>query len=241
MTIKKIDLYSQRNAGHYQFLNDFNELVVKYTPQALDVVNLHLAFLLVLADELLALNAISKSASSDEIHSTDKNRDLTFRGLADKVKSALKHYNAEVREAAKRTMIIFDGYGNVAYKPNDEETALIKSLIFDLRSKVAADMELLQIVDWVAELERLNNYYVSLVSDRNSEVLVRTDLRMKTVRIESDNAYKAIVERINALIVVNGEGDYVEFVKELNARIKRAKDSLAQIRAGNSPATPEAL
>jgi hypothetical protein len=36
------------------------------------------------------------------------------------------------------------------------------------------------------------------------------------------------VERINALIIVNGEADYTEFVKELNVRIGRANDAITQ-------------
>ncbi len=238
MKIANFNLQSQRNAGHYQFLIDVKNFILKFTPQVLGIVELFNAFVLILENELTALNAITKSATTDEIEAADKNRDFTFRGLVDKARSSLKHYNAEVREAANRVMVIFDGYGNLVPKPYDEESGLIDSLIADLRNKAAADLVTLEIVDWVAELERLNNEFVTLTATRNSEEASRTELRMKEVRVKTDTAYKAIVERVNALIVVNGDANYVEFVKEMNTRIGRAQDSIAQSRATRKTDVP---
>jgi len=92
---------------------------------------------------------------------------------------------------------------------------------------------LLGLVDWVNELERRNDAFVALQASRNSEEANRSELRMKKVRLEVDPAYRKIVERINALIIVNGEAPYAEFVKEVNARIGRAQDVIAQ-RKGHS-------
>ena len=236
MEIPKFDLHSQRNAAHYQFQTDFKSTIIKYTPQALGIVDDFAAYTALLENEGVALVAISKSATTEELEVADKNRDVTFRGLADKVKNSLNHFNPEVREAAKRVKVIFDGYGNLAPKPNDEETGLISSLIGDLRTKVATDLTKVDIVDWIAELERQNNVYIALQATRNSEEANRTELRMKQVRVDVDAAYNKIVKRINALIVVNGEAPYAEFVKELNARIGRAQDSIAISRASKAKA-----
>ena len=90
-----------------------------------------------------------------------------------------------------------------------------------------ADIATIQLIDWIAELERLNNAFIALEATRNSEEANRTELRMKTVRVDVDAAYNKIIKRINALIIVNGEAPYADFVKELNARIARAQDSIA--------------
>ena len=142
-----------------------------------------------------------------------------------------------MREAARRVKVILDGFGNLARKPDDEESGLISSLIADLRTKVATEIQTLSIVEWINELERLNNVFIALEATRNSEEASRTELRMKQIRVEVDAAYKKIVKRINALIVVNGEAPYAEFVKELNARITRAKESIA-ISKGQTAKTP---
>jgi len=96
-----------------------------------------------------------------------------------------------------------------------------------LRTKVPADIATIQLIDWIAELERLNNAFITLEATRNSEEANRTELRMKHVRVDVDAAYNKIIKRINALIIVTGEGPYAAFVKELNARIARAQDSIA--------------
>lgn len=236
MEIASLYLHNQRNAGHYQFQTDFNSIVIKYTPQVLGIVEDYAAYAPLLNDEGVALVAITKSATTEEIEIADKNRDFIFRGLADKVTNSLNHFNPEVREAAKRVKVIFDGYGNLVPKPNDEESGLISSLIADLRTKVSAEIVTLTIIDWIAELERQNNVFIALEATRNSEEAGRSELRMKQVRVEVDAAYNKIVKRINALIVVNGEAVYTEFVKELNARIGRAQDAIAQSKAHKAEA-----
>lgn len=231
MEIASLYLHRQRNAGHYQFQTDFNSTIIKYSPQALDIAEDFAAYTPLLEDEGVALVAITKSATTQEIEIADNNRDFTFRGLADKVTNSLNHYDPAVREAARRTKVIFDGYGNLVPKPDDEESGLMSSLIADLRTKVSEEIQILAIVGWINELERLNNVFIALEATRNSEEATRTELRMKQVRVEVDAAYKKIVKRINALIIVNGEAPYTEFVKELNARISRAQDSIAISKA----------
>lgn len=228
MDIQKFDLHNLRNAGHYQFQTDFDSLVIKYTPLALGIAVAYSVYHPLLQDEGVAMVAITKSATTEQIQDGDKDRDVTLRGLVDQVRSNLNHFNLAVREAARRVMVIVDSYGNLAPKPNDEESGLITNLIADLRTQLGADLVTLAMTEWVDELERLNNVFIALEATRNSEEASRTDLRMKQVRVQVDAAYRTIIERINALIIVNGETPYVEFVKELNARIGRAQYAIAQ-------------
>ena len=71
MEIQKFDLHSQRNAGHYQFQTDFNSTIIKYTPQALGIVDDYAAYLPLLDDEGVALVAITKSATTEELDGAD--------------------------------------------------------------------------------------------------------------------------------------------------------------------------
>ena len=237
MKITGFNSNNQRNAGHYQFQTDFNSMIVKYTPKVLDIVDAYAFYNPLYLNEGEAFVAITKSAVSEPIRDADHDRDVTFRGFVDEVRSKQNHFSAEVGEAAKRVLVILDGYGNLAPKPDDEESGSVSSLIADLRTKVPTDLVLLTVLDWVAELERRNNIFIKLQADRNSEEANRTELRMKEVRLEVDAAYRTIVARINALIIVNGDAPYVEFVKELNARIGRAQDAAS--RKGGSDKDPD--
>lgn len=241
MKVESLHSNNQRNASHYQFQIDFNTTVIKYTPLALGIVDAYEVYLPLLQNESVALVAITKSATTEQIEAADKERDFTFRGFFDTVKSKSNHFNADVRDAAKRVMVLLNAYGNLTRKPKDEESGLITSMIADLRLQMPGDLTTLEVVDWMAELERNNNVFIGLQATRNSEEANRTELRMKEVRKEIDTAYKHIIERINALIVVNGEAGYSDFVKELNARINRANDAISQSKKRVVEAVPDEL
>jgi len=59
-----------------------------------------------------------------------------------------------------------------------------------------------------------------LKNNRYSTEAAKTILRMKQERVKTDAIYRQITERINALIVVEGEAAYAGFVNELNKRIE---------------------
>ena len=231
MEIANLNLHNQRNGGHYQFLTDFNDFVIRYTPQALGIVDAYEAFKLKYQDEIEAYKAITKSATTEDITDADHDRDITLRSTTDIARAALNHYDANAHNAAKKVNVIFDQYGDLASKPYDEETGGIENVVKDLRTKTARDIGIIGLEPWINMLERQNITFKTLEAARNSEEANRSELRMKQVRLEVDAAYHKITKRINALIEVNGEAPYAEFVKELNARITRAKDAIAQSKA----------
>jgi len=231
MEIANLNLHNQRNGGHYQFLTDFNDFVIRYTPQALGIVDAYEAFKLKYQDEIEAYKAITKSATTEDIANADHDRDITLRSTTDIARTALNHYDTNAHNAAKKVNVIFDQYGDLASKPYDEETGGIENVVKDLRTKTARDIGIIGLEPWINMLERQNITFKTLEAARNSEEANRSELRMKQVRLEVDAAYRKITKRINALIEVNGEAPYAEFVKELNARITRAKDAIAQSKA----------
>ena len=56
---------------------------------------------------------------------------------------------------------------------------------------------------------------------------------MKEVRRDVDKAYRAITTRIEALVVVNGPEAYTPFINELNIRIEKYNNILAQRQGRN--------
>jgi hypothetical protein len=231
MEVTSLNLHNQRNGGHYEFLTDFNDFVIKYTPRALVIVEAYEAFKLKYQDEIEAYKAITKSATTDDIVNADHDRDITLRSTTNVAHTALNHFDVTVHNAAKIVNVIIDQYGDLASKPYDEETGEVENLIKDLRTKAGVEIVTVGLVPWINMLETQNIAFKTLEATRNSEEANRTELRMKQVRLEIDAAYRKVIKRINALIEVNGEAAYKEFVKELNARIGRAQDAIAQSKA----------
>jgi len=234
MKIQKIHLINLRNEEHYQFQTDFKGLVDRYTPAALGIEVAYAVYLVLYGDEGTALDMIRKSAVTEKITEADLLRDFTFRGLRDAIKAAGNHFNPSVKEAAARLQVALNHYGNITLKPYDEETAAIAALIADLRTTYAPDATLTGINDWINELQTNNTAFDTLKKERYTEEAGKTQLRMKEVRTEIDATFRTITERINALIIVNGEATYAEFVNELNQRIENYQNLLAQRQGRNA-------
>lgn len=226
-----------RNSEHFQFVTEVKDLLTQYR-SILNGTTLAAQFTACYAGEDEALKKIVKNAATATIAEADHTRDVTFRGLADTVQAAVNHYKPAVAAAAKRLKIVFDTYGNLSAKPLNEETADIYNLLQELTGKYAPDVELLGLTAWAKKLSDDNLAFKNLVKERNNEVSAATQLKMKTCRAATDLVYYVIVERINALIIVNGEEAYREFVNKLNTFIDKYANTIAQ-RQGRSKSKEE--
>ncbi|HJV77203.1 MAG TPA: DUF6261 family protein, partial [Paludibacter sp.] len=65
----------------------------------------------------------------------------------------LKHFNVEIREAAKRLKILRDSSGDIARKAYSKESGDVIKLLADLRGPYATDVTAARFGEWVDELE----------------------------------------------------------------------------------------
>jgi hypothetical protein len=222
-----------RNEEHFQFQTGFKELVIKSTPAVLGIETQFSAYLPFYDNESEALDFIRKSDITDALIDYDAVRDNTYRGFSDYVKSACNHYKPLMKQAALRVQVVIDEYGNIAAKSYDEETAAIVTMISKLNQNYSAEVAVLGIEGWLNELQINNESFDQLMRNRYSQENIKTQFRMRSVRLVVDAAYRKITQRINALIIVNGEADYKEFVGEMNQRIERNNINLS-VRLGRN-------
>jgi len=221
MKIIKIHTIHLRNDEHFQFHTEFKDLVVKETPQKLKIQPQFEAYLPLYERVDEAFKRISKSSITAQLQEADKARDDIFLGMADTAKAALKHFNPEVQAAAGRLKVLFDTYGNIAIKPLNEQTSATYNILQELQGKYAQDAEAVGITQWAVELQARNNAFSSLMKERFDETASKCDIVLKEARAELDQSYFAIRERINALAIVEGEADYENFIRTLNAVIAK--------------------
>ena len=233
MKISDFRLVRLRNEEHFQFHTSFKDLVLSVTALALKIETQFSTYLAVFANEGIALDKVRKSSITDNLADADTVRDDLYRGLADAVKSARNHFRAEVRASAHRLQVLLDSYGNIAVKPYDAETAAINKLVTDFNETYADDIDNLNLTEWVTELKAKNDTFDTLKNSRYTEEAAKTQLLMRQERAKLDVTYFGIVERINALIIVEGEEAYTPFVNQLNQRIDEYSNMLA-IRQGKN-------
>lgn len=241
MEIQKIDLSRLRNEEHYSFHNETNDLVLRFTAEALGIQRLYPAYEAAFATEGEVLNLLQKSMFTGPIADADADRDLLARGLKDTVKGAEKHFNPAVAEAARRITILLDSAGNIADKGYNEETAAIKALVNDLENQHAADVATLGIADWVSELKNRNAAFETLLDERYTEEADKNPLKMKEARKQIDAAYRDLTNLLDALVLVNGPEAYEGFIKELNKRVEKYNNTVEQRKGRSKKDEPEEI
>ncbi len=239
MKIRIIYTYNLRNDEHFQFHTEVKDLIksqeklIPKIQKALD------AYLLCYDNENEAFKKITKSPLTKDIEAADQRRDFVFTGMVRVNRAALTHFSPDIAAAAYRLKVVFDTYGNLAAKPLHEETSAIYNLLEELQVESRKkDVEQVQLSSWLSELAKENNAFESLVRKRNDEQASKTQLRVKATRFEVDRAYALLIERINALIIVDDEVDYTDFVNKINNWIDKYNQIIAQ-RQGRNAAKEE--
>jgi hypothetical protein len=142
------------------------------------------------------------------------------------------HPDSAKVQASENIQVIIEHYGDLRNKPYNEETASIHNFLQDVNTRCAADITLLGIQEWIDELSTANQAFYGLMSQR-FDAAAQEITNLREVRKAIDRVYGAMVNRINASILLYGEDPYAEFVKKLNERIAYFKTTVA-IRRGRA-------
>ena len=239
MKISTLYSYALRNNEHFQFQTEFKELCETFDLEILKIDSIFTEkYLPLYADLDEAIFKIIKNTITDSRIDTDMTRDSYYRGISDTVKAGLNHFDSTVVAAARRISIPFNTYGNVAQLPLNEETSAIYNLVQELRAYYFNELAILNLDQWIDELEAVNKLYEQLVKSGFEEDASKTELKVKQTRTEIDKIVRAIFTRIEALIEIGGEDAYTDFVRRLNLIINKYANILAQ-RQGIAAANRE--
>jgi hypothetical protein len=239
MKIEKIDKSRLRNDEHFQFNTEFRDLINKEGAQNLKVETQFAAYLPLYDKEDEGIKKVSKSIFTAKIHEADKARDDICTGMMEINEACTKHYNQTVSEAAKKLKILFDTYGNISQKPLNEQTSAVYNILQELKGDYLDASRIVNIHGWADELEVRNNAFEALVKGRYDEAAARSDVVVKSARVELDSAYDAIVERINAYAVIESGELYERFIKTFNSVISKY-NAIVNARLGRKNHKPTA-
>jgi hypothetical protein len=213
-------------------MTDVDGLIQQTGAEKLNIATLFPEFHTLRNKEDTAIEAIRKSPLTSRITEADAVRDSVFRGFTLTVEAFSYHPNVVKVQAAEDIRVVIDHYGDLRSKSYNEETASIHNLLEDVNSRCADDVALLGIQEWIDELSVANRAFHDLMSQR-FDAAAQEITNLREVRKEIDRMYGAMVDRINASILLYGEEPYAEFVKKLNERIAYFKTTVA-IRRGRA-------
>ena len=232
MEIEPIKVSSLRNNEHFQLNREFLALIMAIGAEELKIKEETDEYQECVEQEDVVLQEVEKSDITEELEEMDEKRDTSYRSAARTNKIALQHRDPAVAKSSKKMAIVFKSYGNIPKKPYPEATSAYYNLVQDLKGPYRDDVQMVEgLTNWVSQLECDNNDFDALYKSRVDQQYAREHAKMKDVRKLTDKAYRKVVRKINALIIVEGEHRYAELVSKFNIFVNKYNLIRAQ-RAG---------
>ncbi|MBC8754841.1 hypothetical protein H2O64_09180 [Kordia sp. YSTF-M3] len=216
--MNKPRLGNYRNSEFLQYLKDVLELVNQYDVQLLGVTEQRNA----LATSTAALDAVFQHDQSNKVTQVlldlDTKRGSMYSGIKSILEGNTHHFDLVKQEAAKRLLFNFTSYGkNVTRMNYQAETATIDSMLADWNTDPTMQeaVVLLQLSEWVVELQRINTLFNERYLASISETAANPRISFSTLRNDGIVAYRALVARIKAFMTLEANEAYTQVYSEI--------------------------
>ena len=167
-----------------------------------------------------------KNLKTDIIAAADAERDKLCRNYLKTLKALMNMPDETIANSAKALVQMFIDYEFDPDAQLDKQTGILLNMVADWEGKHAQDVTNTNTGKFVELIKAANEKVHSLMVERSDEQKEIPVGALKSARKQTDSAYRALVKMVNALIMVNGETDYADFVKFLNYEIKRYKEEV---------------
>ena len=234
--IYDINIQRMNNGAHFTFVSNILARAEADTAVKGKASELVSNFKAAVAAEDEALKISQKSLLTDEIAKADSDRDALYAGYKKAVEGFLAMPIADMAQAAKILSQHIKDYKINTADQLDKETGLLVNFISDLEDKYAAQVAKLGLTAFVTNLKEANERVRTLTLQRTNEKIGITIGALKTARTASDDAYRALVKMVNALVLVFGEKDYTAFIDYVNTEVTHYKREVLGQKA-SAPST----
>ena len=224
--IEPIKLGIMNNGSHFLFITDTVGLATADAKVKTKVTAELTALQTALKAEDDALALSKANLLSKEIKAIDAERDKHYKALRKAITFFLNHPDAELVKAAARLEQLLKDYNINPAMQLDRETGLLLNLISDLETKSAADVTALALTPVVQAMKQANEKLREVTRARANDRAVQIVGQLKQAQHASDEAYRALVQKVNALAVVEGEADYADFISKMNEQVKHYKQEV---------------
>ena len=224
--INSISMERMSNGSHFLFITDAVGLATADAKVKTKVTAELTALQTALKAEDDALALSKANLLSGEIKTLDTERDKHYKALRKAIKFFLSHPDAQLVKAAQRLERLLKDYNIDPKMQLDRETGLLLNLISDLETKSAADVTALALTPVVQAMKQANDKLREVTRARANDRAVQIVGQLKQAQHASDEAYRTLVQKVNALAVVEGEADYADFISKMNEQVKHYKQEV---------------
>jgi hypothetical protein len=239
-----IHLPSLRNAEYLQYMKDFAGIINLNNPAALQIDAKLAAFTMKTAE----LEQLFKKAMANDrtqaIILLDERRDDAINGITAFLQGYSYHFQEDKKQNAQKLLANMELYGSgIARQNYQSETATINSLIMDFAGKpeLAAAVTALNLQSWIDELQDANTLFGTEYLSRTQEYGDANPETIKSKREETNVAYYALRDRIDALhvLVETPPSPYSTVINQLIALTDQYAGLLLKRKDALPPDNPE--
>jgi len=181
-----------------------------------------------------ALKASQKNSKTAEVEAEDARVDKAWRTLTQLTKVLTAHPTEEVSEAATTAYAIMTKYGDITGMAYNEEYGNLHNALQELTAIAEAKQKLILIDALVSELETGYENFMIASAEKDAEEAQRQVGIVKETRAACDAAYRTLADKVNALVIVNGEDSYADFIDQVNVIVADAKATLTSRSTRNA-------
>lgn len=156
----------------------------------------------------------------------DAARDSAWRGLNNYLKAMMVHPDESKRSLAIEMKGLCDKYGDPTSLPQTEESGILHNLLQDFDSYLEDFLKSIGVDAWLDDLRAKEEAFLNAVGIRTEQEASRTVGIVKQTRQAADEAYRSLVDLVNALAIVNGDEPYAAFIDHVNVLIDQQKSVL---------------
>ncbi len=217
-----IELRLLRNAEYLQYVKDFTGIINLNNPASLGID----AKLSVFNTKITELEALYKKAlasdKTQELMLLDERRDNAINGIYYFLLSQSYHYEADKKQKAQLLLDNMALYGSGIARLNYQaETATLNNLMRDWENKpeLTNAVASFDLSPWISEMKTANDLFNTTYLSRTQEYGDASPETIKIKREETNAAYYALRDRIDALhlLVETPPSPYTMVINQLNA------------------------
>lgn len=235
--IKTITLGAMNNGAHFTYMTNILNRAEADEHVKVDAATQVADLKAALAVEDKYFKTSDKNLKTDLIAAADAERDKLCRNYLKTLKALMNMPDETIANSAKALVQMFIDYELDPDAQLDKQTGILLNMVGDWEGKHAQDVTNTNTGKFVELIKAANEKVHSLMVERSDEQKEIPVGALKSARKQTDIAYRALIKMVNALIMINGDTDYADFVKFLNYEIKRYKEKVLnqKIAKGTKP------
>ena len=223
MKISNFSKTQLRVATHITVMRNFQERVGKLELTHTKLALCYDAFVKALDKEDSDYKQQVGSDLTDQIREADNRRDRAWGNICTVANAFKAGFGTEAQtEAAQRLCRIIQTYKVNVNSQMDQETGVLRQAIADIEGQ-HIDLDSLSLATVFCELKQQNEAVYTLLNDRDNERAMQQTGAVKEDRARTDAAYDALVDCINALLLLSPTFAMETVAAQWNAVLNRIR------------------